>query len=153
MSKSIHYFFINVVCLVWSFSTICNYKVKYFNVSLWNKCLVFYIYYLTFVNDIQSLYVNTNRICKSPNCWKLTHKRLYLSTALLFAPNINNHRCNIVEYNKCTIVFIYYTLYNSVYLLYIILIYALIFFRMKELIFADFKNMKLSFSPNFLLES
>ena len=32
----------------------------------------------------------------------MAHKRRYLSTALLFAPNINNHRCRIVEHNKNT---------------------------------------------------
>ena len=31
---------------------------------------------------------------------KMAYKRLYLSTALLFAININNHRCKIVERNK-----------------------------------------------------
>ena len=31
----------------------------------------------------------------------MAHKRLYLSTALLFAVDINNSRCKIVEQNKC----------------------------------------------------
>ena len=31
----------------------------------------------------------------------MAHKRLYLSTALLFAVDINNNRCKIVEHNKC----------------------------------------------------
>ena len=34
----------------------------------------------------------------------MTHKRLYLSTALLFALNINNHRCKILVHNKCSAV-------------------------------------------------
>ena len=41
-------------------------------------------------------------MCKASDYWKMTHKRLYFSTALLFALNINNHRCKIVEHNKCS---------------------------------------------------
>ena len=43
-----------------------------------------------------------NRMCKASNCWKMTHSRLYLSTALLFTLFINNHRCKIEEHNKCS---------------------------------------------------
>ena len=32
----------------------------------------------------------------------MTHKRLDLSTALLFWLSINSHRCKIVEHNKCS---------------------------------------------------
>ena len=45
--------------------------------------------------------VNTNRMCKASNYWKMTQKGLYLSTALLFALNINNHRRITAEHNKC----------------------------------------------------
>ena len=46
--------------------------------------------------------VNTNRMCKASNYWKMTHKHLYLSKVLLFPLNFNNHRCKIVEHNKCS---------------------------------------------------
>ena len=39
---------------------------------------------------------------QSSNYWKMTHKRLYLSTALLSVLNINNHRYKIVQHNKCS---------------------------------------------------
>ena len=31
-----------------------------------------------------NIYVNTSRMCKASNYWKMTHKRLYCSTALLY---------------------------------------------------------------------
>ena len=40
-------------------------------------------------------------MCKAPNYSKMNHKCLYLSTALLLALNIKNHRCKLVERNKC----------------------------------------------------
>ena len=49
-----------------------------------------------------NIYVNISRMCKASNYLKMTHKRLYLSTALLFALNINNHRFKIVEHSKCS---------------------------------------------------
>ena len=58
------------------------------------KLLYIYIY----------IYIYVYRICKASNYWKMTHKRFYLSTALLFALNINNyHRCIIVEHNKSAV--------------------------------------------------
>ena len=41
-------------------------------------------------------------MCKASNYWKMTHKPLYVSRALLFALNIKNHRSKIVEHNKCS---------------------------------------------------
>ena len=48
-----------------------------------------------------NIHANKNRMCKASNYWKITHKRLYLRTALLFALNIYNQKCKIVEHNKC----------------------------------------------------
>ena len=50
----------------------------------------------------RNTYLNTNRMWRASNYWKNTHKHLYLSRALLFALNINNHRYEIVEHNKCS---------------------------------------------------
>ena len=39
-------------------------------------------------------------MCKASNYRNLTHKPLYVSRALLFALNSNNHRSKIGEHNK-----------------------------------------------------
>ena len=41
-----------------------------------------------------------NRMCKASTYLKIPYKICYLSTALLFALNINNHSCKIVEHDK-----------------------------------------------------
>ena len=73
-------------------------------------CIVLHILYIIYIKFVLYIYkyiylyyiCQQNRMWKASNYWKMIHKRLYLSTALLFALNINKHRCKIVEHNTCS---------------------------------------------------
>ena len=71
-------------------------------------CIVLHILYIIYIKFVLYTYIylyyicQQNRMWKAYNYWKMIHKRLYLSTALLFALDINKHRCKIVEHNTCS---------------------------------------------------